>query len=191
MEVYVKESLHVLDYQDQIVDSIFISDDRMTPGYAYEINVVEANTGYSDLSFSMPNTIINDRGESEKNPRLALLTPLVKLRYHRQVFYKGEDTIVVREPEGYGDTVTYVDKEYSNAYPNNIIENYIMDYIVQPVDKKREGVGISTKFTAIDYPRFNLSKKKVGLTIATDTVTKEEWSLFTDKPMDVAVLLNM
>lgn len=186
MEVYVKESLHVLDYQDQIVDSIFISDDHTTPGYAYEINVVEANTGYSDLSFNMPNTIINDKGESEKNPRLGLLTPLVKLRYHRQVFYKGEETIVVREPEGYGDTVTYVDKEYSNAYPNNIIENYIMDYIVQPVDKKREGVGISTKFTAIDYPRFNLSKKKVGLTIATDTVTKEEWSLFTDKPMDVA-----
>ena len=37
MEVYVKESLHVLDYRDNVVDSIFISDDHMTPGYAYDI----------------------------------------------------------------------------------------------------------------------------------------------------------
>ena len=40
-----------------------------------------------------------------------------------------------------------------------------MDYIVQPVDKKRDVLKLTTSFNAIDYPRFNLSKKKVGLTI--------------------------
>ena len=185
MEVYVKESLHVLNYKDEIKDSIFLSDDHMTPGYAYEISITEANTGYSDLSFSIPNTIVNNKGEVIKNPKLALLTPLVKLRYHRQVFYTGEKEISVREPVGYGDKVVYEDKTYSNQYPNNIIEDYIMDYIVQPVDKKRNSLEISTKFTAIDYPRFNLSKKKVGLTIATDTLTKDEWSLYTNEPMSI------
>jgi hypothetical protein len=185
MEVYVKESLHVLDYKDNITDSIFISDDHMTPGYAYDISITEANTGYSDLTFNIPNEIINNNGEKIKNPKLEKLTPLVKLRYHRQVFYTGEETITVREPVGYGDVVTYEEKTYSNAHPNNIIENYIMDYIVQPLDKKRSGWEISTKFTAMDYPRFNLSKKKVGMVIATDTLTRDEWSLYTDKPMDV------
>lgn len=185
MEVYVKESLHVLNYKDEIQDSIFLSDDHMTPGYAYEISITEANTGYSDLSFSIPNSIVNNEGEVVKNPKLALLTPLVKLRYHRQVFYTGEKEISVREPVGYGDEVIYEDKTYSNQYPNNIIEDYIMDYIVQPVDKKRNSLEVSTKFTAIDYPRFNLSKKKVGLTIATDTLTKDEWSLYTNEPMNV------
>ena len=185
MEVYVKESLHVLNYKDEIKDSIFLSDDHMTPGYAYEISITEANTGYSDLSFSIPNTIVNNEGEVVPNPKLALLTPLVKLRYHRQVFYTGEKEISVREPVGYGDEIVYEDKTYSNQYPNNIIEDYIMDYIVQPVDKKRNSLEVSTKFTAIDYPRFNLSKKKVGLTIATDTLTKDEWSLYTNEPMSV------
>ena len=38
MEVYIKESLLVLDYKDNIVDAIFLSNDNMTPGYAYDIN---------------------------------------------------------------------------------------------------------------------------------------------------------
>ena len=186
MEVYVKESLHVLDYKDNIVDSIFLSDDHMTPGYAYDITITEANTGYSDLKFNMPNMIIDDEGNQVHNPKLKLLTPLVKLRYHRQVFYMGDNSITVREPQGYGDKVTYVDKTYSNKYPDNIIENYIMDYIVQPVDKKRDVLKLTTSFTAIDYPRFNLSKKKVGLNISQDTLTKQDWTLYQNKPMDVA-----
>lgn len=185
MEVYVKESLHVLDYKNKIVDSIFLSDDHMTPGYAYDITITEANTGYSDLKFNMPNMIIDEEGNQVHNPKLKLLTPLVKLRYHRQVFYMGDNSITVREPQGYGDTVTYIDKTYSNKYPDNIIEDYIMDYIVQPVDKKRDVLKLTTSFTAIDYPRFNLSKKKVGLNIGQDTLTKEEWSLYENKPMDV------
>jgi len=56
---------------------------------------------------------------------------------------------------------------------------------VQPVDKKRNGLEIATTFTAMDYPRFTLSKKRVGLTISQDTLTREEWSLYEDKPMDV------
>ena len=185
MEVFVKESLHVLDYDNNIVDTIFLSDDRRTPGYAYDINITEANTGYSNLEFSIPNWIINETGGKDKNPKLAKLKPLVKLRYHRQVFYTGENEIVVREPSGYGDAITYIDVTYKNTYPDNIIEDYTMDYIVQPVDKKRNKLEISTRFTAIDYPRFNLSKKKVGLTITQDTLTREEWSRYENKPMDV------
>lgn len=183
MEVYVKESIHVLDYKDNIVDSIFISDDKRTPGYAYDINITESNTGYSDLTFNMPNTIINDNADKIKNPKLKLLTPLVKLRYHREVLYMGDKPITVREPVGYGDKVEYVDKTYSNVYPNNIVEDYIMDYIVQPVDKQRDSLSISTAFTAMDYPRFNLSKKRVGMTITQDTLTKPEWSIYKNEPL--------
>lgn len=185
MEVYVKESLHVLDYKNKIVDSIFLSDDHTTPGYAYDITITEANTGYSDLKFNMPNMVIDDEGNQVHNPKLKLLTPLVKLRYHRQVYYTGDKPITVREPQGYGDTVTYVDKTYSNKYPENIIEDYVMDYIVQPIDKKRDVLKLTTSFTAMDYPRFTLSKKKVGLTIAQGTKTKKDWSLYKDKPMDI------
>ena len=186
MEVYVKESLHVLDYRDNVVDSIFISDDHMTPGYAYDITITEANTGYSDLKFNMPNMVIDGEGNKIHNPRLKLLTPLVKLRYHREVYYRGDKEITVREPQGYGDKVVYIDKTYKPTYPENIIEDYIMDYIVQPVDKKRDVLKLTTAFTAIDYPRFNLSKKKVGLAIGQDTLAaNEDWSLYENKPMDV------
>lgn len=186
MEVYVKESLFVLDYNDKIKDTIFTSDDKNTPGYAYNINITEQNTGYSDLKFDMPNVIINAEGDKIKNPKLNLLTPLVKLRYRREVYYTGSKPITVREPSGYGDVTNYVNKTYSNTYPENLIEDYIMDYIVQPVDKKRDVLKLTTSFTAMDYPRFNLSKKRVGLTINDDTLTKDEWTLFQNKPLDVA-----
>ena len=185
MEVYIKESLLVLDYKDNIVDAIFLSNDNMTPGYAYDINITESNTGYSDLKFNMPNYIITDNGDKIDNPKLKLLTPLVKLRYHREVYYNGDKDITVREPQGYGDETVYIDKTYTNKYPNNIIEDYVMDYIVQPVDKKRDVLKLTTSFNAIDYPRFNLSKKKVGLTISQDTLTKKEWTLYKNEPMDV------
>ena len=184
MEVYVKEVLHVLDYQDNIVDTIFNSDDHRTPGYAYDISIVESNTGYSDLKFSMPNTVLTDKGDKIKNPKLALLTPLVKLRYQRQVYYTGEKPIKVREPQGAGPETVYVDAEYKENYLENLIEDYIMDYIVQPVDKKRDVLKLTTTFTAMDYPRFNLSKKRVGLAITQDTLTKPEWSLYKNEPID-------
>ena len=185
MEVYVKETLHVLDYNDNIKDAIFISDDHRTAGYAYNITLKEANTGYSDLTFEMPNTIISEDGTKIKNPKLKLLTPLVKLRYRREVYYTGDKPITVRVPQGLGDKVGYIDKIYSNVYPDNVIEDYVMDYIVQPVDKKRNVLQISTTFTAIDYPRFNLSKKRVGLAITQDTITKKDWSLYNNEPKDV------
>lgn len=186
MEAYVKESLYILDYDNNIVDAIFLSDDHITAGYAYDITIIEANTGYSDLKFNMPNMIIDEEGNKVHNPKLKLLTPLVKLRYQREVYYMGDTPIKVREPQGYGDTVTYIDKEYKNTFPDNRIERYVMDYIVQPVDRKRDVLKLTTAFTAIDYPRFTLSKKKVGLTIAQDTLAADPaWSLFENKPMDV------
>ena len=191
MKVFVKETLYVLDYKDDIVDMIFTSDDRRTPGYAYNINIEESNMGYSNLTFTMPTKImempnaLEDAPASEElvpNPKLKLLTPLVKLRYHRQVIYTGEETIYVQEPTGYGDTTAYEDREYK---PNDIIENYIMDYIVQPLNKKRSGYEVSLTFNAIDYPRFNLSKKKFGLTINDQTITRDDWSIYTSEPMSI------
>lgn len=186
MEAYVKESLYVLDYDNNIVDAIFLSDDHITAGYAYDITITEANTGYSDLKFNMPNMIIDEEGNKVHNPKLKLLTPLVKLRYQREVYYMGDTPIKVREPQGYGDTVAYIDKEYKNTFPDNRIELHVMDYIVQPVDRKRDVLKLTTAFTAIDYPRFTLSKKKVGLTITQDTLAADpNWSLFENKPIDV------
>lgn len=180
MQVYVRETLHVLDYQDKIVDTIFNSEDHITPGYAYNISITESNTGYSDLRFDMPNTILTDTADKIKNPKLRLLTPLVKLRYHRQIYYMGEQSITVREPKGYGDKIEYIEVTYNKG---DVIENYIMDYIVQPVDKKRNSLAIDTTFTAMDYPRFNLSKKRVGMVIDDNTIS-EDWSIITDLPMD-------
>ena len=192
MQVYIKETLYVLDYDNNIVDMIFTSDDHRTPGYAYNINIDESNMGYSNLTFTMPTRILDMPNELEKsslgekfiqNPKLRLLTPLVKLRYERQIIYTGTEPIMVQTPQGYGDTTTYIDVEYR---PGEVVERYVMDYIVQPSDKKRSGHEISVSFNAIDYPRFNLSKKKFGLTINEDTITRNEWSLFDSEPMDVA-----
>lgn len=191
MKVFIKESLYVLDYKNDIVDLIFASDDKRTPGYAYNINIEESNTGYSNLSFTMPtrifampNSIEEAHNEEEliPNPKLDLLTPLVKLRYHRQVVYTGDETVVVQEPVGYGDTTDYIEKEYN---PNDVIEDYKMDYIVQPLSKKRSGYEVSITFNAIDYPRFNLSKKKFGLTINDETITRDDWSIYASEPMSI------
>lgn len=191
MQVFIKETLYVLDYEDNIVDMIFTSDDHRTPGYAYNITIDESNMGYSNLSFTMPTRIMempndfSDAPASEElipNPKLELLTPLVKLRYNRQVIYTGQETIQVQVPVGYGDEVGYTEEEY---HTGDLIEDYVMDYIVQPLNKKRSGFEISVQYTAIDYPRFNLSKKKMGLTINEDTITRDDWSLYEDEPMDV------
>lgn len=185
MDVHVREDLYVLDYEGNIKDTIFNSEDKRTPGYAYNINVKESNTGYSDLTFSMPNTILDDEANKIKNPKLLLLTPLVRLRYRRTVYYTGTQPIKVREPEGYGDKVGYIEKTYNNTYPDNIIEDYTMDYIVQPATRKRDNLKVDVDYVAIDYPRFMLSKKRVGMGMSSDTITKPEWSLFQNKPLDV------
>lgn len=194
MKVFVKEALYVLDYNNKIVDTLFLSDDSMTPGYAYNITVEESNTGYSNLTFTMPTKILGDNrviGDIKDNaglidnPKLKKLTPLVKLRYRRQVFYTGTEPIKVQEPVGYGDALVFTTKTYSADYPNNIIEDYVMDYIVQPTQHKRSGVEVSVTYNAIDYPRFNLSKKKMGLTINDDTTTKGIWSLYKSEPMSI------
>lgn len=196
MKAFIKESLYVLDYAEpaNIVDTIFVSDDHFTAGYAYDINIEEANTGYSNLTFTMPTKIMPEPKDVTSttgdirpidNPKLKLLAPLVKLRYNRTIYYTGDKPITVQEPSGYGDKTVYVSKTYSPEYPNNIIEDYTMDYIVQPTEKKRNGHEIAINFTAIDYPRFNLSKKKMGATINEDTVTRGNWSLYKSEPMSV------
>ena len=187
MEAYIKESIYVLDYQDNVVDAIYISDDHRTPGYAYSINVEEANTGYSNLTFTMPNYINDEDGNAILNPRMKLLTPLVKLRYRREVYYTGigdKAEINVNEPINLGEYGIFQQTTYPRpGEPDGLIEDYVMDYIVQPTQKNRNNLEISTQFTAIDYPRFNLSKKHFGLTFAEGSVTRSDWSIYDKTPM--------
>lgn len=189
MEVYIKESIYVLDYQDNVVDAIFISDDHRTPGYAYNVNIEDANTGYSNLSFTMPNYINDETGNLVINPKLKLLTPLVKLRYRREVYYRGvgdKETINTSEPNNLGEYGIFQAMTYPRTNePDGIIEDYIMDYIVQPTQKNRSNLEISTQFNAIDYPRFNLSKKHFGLTFADETSTRSDWSIYDKTPMSI------
>ncbi len=180
MKVFVKECLYVLDYKNNILDCIFNSDNHDSAGYAYEINVKDANTGYSDLTFKMPREIINADGEKVINPRLANLKPLTKVRYTRQVRYVGDEDYRVVDLDG----VEHIYKH--NDYLEDFLTNktkYVMDYIIQPLDKSRSSMKIDLSFTAIDFPRFNLSKKKVGLTFDNTTLTTKELSLYKDKPL--------
>lgn len=189
MEAYIKESIYVLDYQDNVVDAIFISDDHRTPGYAYSVNIEDANTGYSNLSFTMPNYINDETGNSVINPKLKLLTPLVKLRYRREVYYRGigdKETINTSEPNNLGEYGIFQAMTYPRANePDGMIEDYVMDYIVQPAQKNRSNLEISTQFNAIDYPRFNLSKKHFGLTFADESVTRSDWSIYDKTPKSI------
>lgn len=189
MEAYIKESIYVLDYQDNVVDAIYVSDDHRTPGYAYSINVEEANTGYSNLTFTMPNYINDENGNAILNPRMKLLTPLVKLRYRREVYYTGigdKAEINVNEPINLGEYGIFQQTTYPRpGEPDGVIEDHVMDYIVQPTQKNRNNLEISTQFTAIDYPRFNLSKKHFGLTFADESVTRSDWSIYDKTPMSI------
>jgi hypothetical protein len=178
MNFLVKEVLYLLNYDDQITETLFISTDKRTPGYAYEINIKDYNTGYSDLSFKMPGDIVNENGETIKNPKLEKLVPLSKVRYNRTVRYMGEETISVPEPDG---SVRVFPEEDGNR----LLEDYTMDYIIQPLDKSRQGIGINLTYTAIDFPRFTLSKKKVGLTFDDTTMTSQELSLYKNAPLSV------
>lgn len=178
MNFLVKEVLYLLNYDDQITETLFISTDKRTPGYAYEINIKDYNTGYSDLSFKMPGDIVNENGETIKNPKLEKLVPLSKVRYNRTVRYMGEEIISVPEPDG---SVRVFPEENGNR----LLEDYTMDYIIQPLDKSRQGIGINLTYTAIDFPRFTLSKKKVGLTFDDTTITSQELSLYKNAPLSV------
>lgn len=180
MNLLVKETLFLVDYDDNILDTLFISTDKRTPGYAYEIMIKDNNTGHSDLSFKMPGIIVDDNGETIKNPKLEKLVPLSRIRYNRTITYMGEETIGVPEPDG---TITYYPKNEGKNPKDYELENYTMDYIVQPLDKSRQSMNINLTYTAIDYPRFNLSKKKVGLTFDNTTLTTQELSLYKNVPL--------
>lgn len=180
MNLLVKETLFLVDYDDNILDTLFISTDKRTPGYAYEIMIKDHNTGHSDLSFKMPGMIVDDNGETIKNPKLEKLVPLSRVRYNRTITYMGEEIIGVPEPDG---TVIYYPKNEGKNPKDYELENYTMDYIIQPLDKSRQSMNINLTYTAIDYPRFNLSKKKVGLTFDNTTLTTQELSLYKNVPL--------
>ena len=182
MHIFVKEVLYLLDYNDNILDTLFVSTDKRTPGYAYEINIQDHNTGHSDLSFRMPCDIINKDGEKVKNPKLTLIKSLSKVRYNRQITYTGKETITIPGP---GDVVETYPKNNGENPEDYIIEDYTMDYIVQPLDKSRQNIGIGLTYTAIDFPRFNLSKKKLGLTFDEKTITSKELSLYKNTPLNI------
>lgn len=187
--ILVTESLYLVNHAanektTEKEELLFSSTNRNTPGQAYEINITDHNTGYSDLTFKMPTYIINSEGQEEYNPKLALLKPLSKVRYNRIIRYMGKEPIAVPNPREEGG-ITYYPKN-EGKHPNDyIMENYTMDYIIQPLDKSRQGLGINLTFSAMDFPRFNLSKKKMGLTFDNQTITTQDLSLYKNKPLSV------
>lgn len=185
--ILVTESLYLLTHAANEENTIkqellFSSTNRNTPGQAYEISISDNNTGYSDLTFKMPTHIINKDGEQEYNPKLALIKPLSKVRYNRIIRYMGKDKIAVPNPRDEGG-ITYYPKNEGKHPSDYIMEDYTMDYIIQPLDKSRQNIGISLTFTAMDFPRFNLSKKKMGLTFDNNTITTPDLSLYKNKPL--------
>ena len=182
MNIFVKEMLYLLDYNDNVLDTLFISTDKKTPGYAYDINIKDYNTGHSDLSFKMPSCIIDENGISIPNPKLQHLTPLSKIRYNRIITYMGDESVTI--PVGNNDLETFPKNDGTNPKDYEM-ENYIMDYIIEPLDKDRQNMGIYLNYIAIDFPRFNLSKKKLGLTFNEQIITDQSLSLYQNEPMSV------
>ncbi len=187
--ILVTESLYLLNHaanEDETVkqELLFSSTNKNTPGQAYEIMVNDNNTGHSDLSFKMPTHIINADGVQEYNSKLALLKPLSKVRYNRIIRYMGKERIAVPNPREEGG-ISYFPKNDGKHPKDYIMEEYTMDYIIQPLDKSRQNQSISLAYTAIDFPRFNLSKKKMGLTFDEHTVTTQDLSLYKNKPLNV------
>lgn len=198
MKLTIKETLTVLDYDKNNPDAkqlIFASYDHITPGYAYDINITESNTGYSDLTFKMPKTIVDKDGNLLDNPKFYLIDgetkrnliiPLAKIRYERFVIV--DEDINIEEPINTHirkDEFLPEDTKITSYQVGDELEHYIMDYIVQPVEKKRSNFEIEQSYTAIDYPRFTLSKRRVGMEISQDTITKPEWSLYENKQLSI------
>lgn len=187
--ILVTESLYLLNHaanEDGTVkqELLFSSTNRQEPGQAYEINITDHNTGHSDLTFKMPTYVINADGDKVYNTKLELLRPLSKIRYNRIIRYMGKEPIAVPNPRDEGG-ITYYPKNDGKHPRDYIMEDYTMDYIIQPLDKVRQGSGINLTFTAMDFPRFNLSKKKMGLTFDDTTITTQDLSLYKNKPLSV------
>ena len=125
--ILVTESLYLVNHAaneetTEKEELLFSSTNRNTPGQAYEINITDHNTGYSDLTFKMPTYIINSEGQEEYNPKLALLKPLSKVRYNRIIRYMGKETIAVPNTREEGG-ITYYPKN-EGKHPNDyIMEN--------------------------------------------------------------------
>ena len=104
-------------------------------------------------------TLIESKRISAGKQKNNGLVPLCKVRYNRVVRYMGEETINFPGPNG--TTVQYPKNDGSNP-DDYIIEDYVMDYIIQPLDKTRQNLSIDLTYTAIDFPPFfNLSKKEI------------------------------
>lgn len=187
MNVLITESLYLLNHavnEDGTTkqELLFSSTNKNTPGQAYNIKIEDYNTGYSNLSFQMPRTILTLEGKEEMNPKLELLKPLSKVRYQRIVRYMGTEKIAVPNPSA-KDGIEYYPKNDGKHPDDFIMEDYVMDYIIQPLDQSRQSTSINMTYTAIDYPRFTLSKKRLGLTFNDQTVTTPDLSLFKNEPL--------
>jgi hypothetical protein len=187
MNVLITESLYLLNHASNEDDTskqelLYSSTNKHTPGQAYSIDIQDFNTGYSNLSFKMPRTVLTLNGEQIHNPKLELLKPLSKVRYQRIVRYMGTDKIAVPNPSVEGG-VEYFPKN-EGKHPNDfIMEDYVMDYIIEPLQQSRQSSQIDMTYTAIDYPRFSLSKKRLGLTFGEQTITTPDLSLYKNEPL--------
>lgn len=142
-KIFIRERLNVVDYDNNNQGLIFSTQDVDIEGGAVNVEIEADVGGWYELTFDMPSFIYRD-GEKIDNPMLANLFPLAKIQYTKVTRFGDEE------------------------------EEQILYFIVQPQVGTRDDDGIVLQnFTCVDYPRHNLSKAKVGLTIGDDTIDEE------------------
>lgn len=139
-KIFIRERLNIVDYDNNNKGLIFTSSGIDIEGGAININIESDVAGWYQLTFDMPAFLIKD-GKQINNPILDNLFPLTKIQYTR----------IVKQGDEENELILY--------------------FIVQPQVGSRDDSGIVLQnFTCIDYPRHNLSKAKMGITIGEDTL---------------------
>lgn len=142
-KIFIKERINIVDYDNKNQGLIYSSGNPDIDGGAVNIELQSDVGGWHELTFDMPNFIVQE-GELVPNPLMKNLFPLAKLQYTR----------VIKEGDEEEELILYF-------------------IVQPQVGSRDESGIVLQNFTCIDYPRHYLSKAKVGLTIGEDTIDEE------------------
>lgn len=142
-KIFIKERINIVDYDNKNQGLIYSSGNPDIDGGAVNIELQSDVGGWHELTFDMPNFIVQE-GELVPNPLMKNLFPLAKLQYTR----------IIKEGDEEKELILYF-------------------IVQPQVGSRDESGIVLQNFTCIDYPRHYLSKAKVGLTIGEDTIDEE------------------
>lgn len=142
-KIFIKERINIVDYNNKNQGLIYSSGNPDIDGGAVNIELESDVGGWHELTFDMPNFIVQE-GELVPNPLMKNLFPLAKLQYTR----------IIKEGDEEKELILYF-------------------IVQPQVGSRDESGIVLQNFTCIDYPRHYLSKAKVGLTIGEDTIDEE------------------